>query len=191
MDNHMFTNFVTHISTNLDVHILSGEGAAEAAGAAGCEPRVGSGARGAAVAPQHPPQRQLAGASLEEAKAQLQLDGDPQRWQRGPPLAFPVVAALKDLGVAQGGGRPGKELQARRSKVAFDRLGWIARLGLARQKLARLVAGSALAAGLYGTAAHVHDQDLLPTMRRWVMNALYKGSRFAQVQLFVHLVLPS
>jgi hypothetical protein len=30
----MFTNFGTHISTNLDVHILSGEGAAEAAGAA-------------------------------------------------------------------------------------------------------------------------------------------------------------
>ena len=71
--------------------------------------------------------------------------------------ALPVVAALKDLGVAQGGGRPWNQLQARRAKVAFDRLGWIARLGLARQKLARLVAGSALAAGQFGTAAHVHD----------------------------------
>ena len=75
-------------------------------------------------------------------------------------------------------------MQAKRAKVAFDRLGWIARLGLPRPKLARLVAGSALAAGLYGTAAHVHDQDLLPTIWRWVMHALYKGSRFAQVQLF-------
>ncbi len=108
LDNHMFTNFGTHISTNLDVHILSGEEAAEVAGAAGCEPGVGSGVRGAAVAPQHLPQRQLAGASLEEAQAQLQLDGGPQRWQRGPQLAFPVVAALKDLGSLKAEGGQGR-----------------------------------------------------------------------------------
>jgi hypothetical protein len=43
-----------------------------------------------------------------------------------------VVKALKDLGVAQGGGREGKELQAKRSREAFKRLEWIARAGVSR-----------------------------------------------------------
>ncbi len=47
-----------------------------------------------------------------------------------------------------------------------------------------------LTAGLYGAAAHVYDKDLLPTMRRWVMHAVYRGPHFAQVRLFMHLVLP-
>ena len=46
--------------------------------------------------------------ALVAAKVRLVLDGDPLRWQRGPPLELPVVHALKDLGVAQGGGRAGK-----------------------------------------------------------------------------------
>ena len=110
------------------------------------------------------------------------------------------MAARAPTGIAGGcspegprscsGRRPAREgVAGQRAKVAFDRLGWIARLGLPRAKLARLVAGSALTAGLYGTAAHVHDKDLLPTMRR-VMHALYRGSRFAQVRLFMHSVLP-
>ena len=70
------------------------------------------------------------------AKTRLVLDGDPLRWQRGPPLELPVVKALKDLGVAQGGGRAGKELQAARAKVAFERLGWTGRLGIPRATLA-------------------------------------------------------
>ena len=62
---------------------------------------------------------------MEAAKVRMELDGDPLRWQRGPPLELPVLPALKDLGVAQGEGKPGKDLQAARAKTAFDRLGWI------------------------------------------------------------------
>ena len=141
-------------------------------------------------APEHPPVRQETGATVSAARVPVWADGHPMRWSRGPPLAMPLVKALKDLGVAQGGGREGKELQAKRSREAFKRLEWIARAGVSRAKRARLVAGSALAAGLYGTAAHVHDHDLLPSLRRWVMHALYRGSRFASIELFMHLVLP-
>ncbi len=86
--------------------------------------------------------RQLEQQSFVAAKARLVLDSDPLRWQRGPPLELPVLEALKDFGVAQGGGRAGKELQAVRAKVAFDRLAWIGRLGLPRVKLALLAASS-------------------------------------------------
>ena len=105
-------------------------------------------------------------------------------------MELPVVQALKDLGVAQGGGRAGKELQAARAKVAFDRLAWIGRLGLPRLKLALLAAASGLTAGMCGAAAHVYDHDFLPTLRRWVMHATYRGSRFGQLRLYMHLVLP-
>ena len=101
-----------------------------------------------------------------------------------------VKAALKDLGVVQGVGPAGKDGQAKRAKVAFDRLGRVARLGLPRFKLARLAGCSALTAGLFGAAAHVYDSDMLPALRRWVLHALYKGSHFAQLRLFMHLVLP-
>ena len=122
------------------------------------------------------PTGNLEEASLEAAKARLELDGDPLRWQRGPPLELPVLPALKDLGVAQGEGKPAKDLQAARAKIAFERLGWIGKLGLSRAQLARLAAASALTAGLYGAAAHVYDKDFLPAMRRWVMHAVYRGS---------------
>ncbi len=105
-------------------------------------------------------------------------------------MVLEVKKALKDFGVAQGKGRHAKEMQAARAKAAFDRLGRVARLGLPRPKLARLTAGSALATSLYGWAAHARDTDLLPTMRRWVMYALYKDSHLAQVRLFLHLVPP-
>ena len=124
------------------------------------------------------------------AAAALILDSDPLKWQRSPPLELPVVPALKDLGVAQGAGRHGKELQAKRAKVAFDRLSLVGRLGVPRAKLGLLAANSALTAGLFGGAAHAYDADFLPTLRRWVMHATYRGSRFAQVRLFMHLVLP-
>ena len=48
-----------------------------------------------------------------EARVRVWADGHPLRWSRGPPLVLPVVKALKDLGVAQSGGREGKELQAK------------------------------------------------------------------------------
>ena len=76
------------------------------------------------------------------------------------------------------------------AKVAFDRLAWIGRPGLPRVKLALLAAASGLTAGMYGAAAHVYDHDLLPTLRWWVMHATYRGSRFGQLRLHVHLVLP-
>ena len=44
---------------------------------------------------------------------------------------------------------------------------------------------------MYGAACHVYDSDFLSSLRNWVMHALYLGSRFAQVRLFMHLVLPS
>ena len=105
-------------------------------------------------------------------------------------MELPVVPALKDLGVAQGVGRHGKELQASRAKVAFDRLSLVGRLGVSRAKLGLLAGNSALTAGLFGGAAHVYDADFLQTLRRWVLHATYRGSRFAQVRLFMHLVLP-
>ena len=81
-------------------------------------------------------------------------------------------------------------MQAERARTAFSRLELVGRLGLPRQALGRLVGASALTAGMYGAACHVYDSDHLPSLRNWVMHALYRGSRFAQVRLFMHLVLP-
>ena len=128
---------------------------------------------------------------MQHARRRLQADGAADRWARGPQFALPIVAALKDLGVAQGFGKPAKELQAARSKTAFSRLELVARLGLPRKALSRLVSASSLVAGMYGSACHVYDSDFLSSLRNWVMHALYRGSRFAQVRLFMHLVLPS
>ena len=59
-----------------------------------------------------------------------------------------------------------------------------------RAKLGLLAGASGLAAGMYGAAAHMYDDDFLPAMRLWVMYATYRGSRFAQVRLYMHLALP-
>ena len=98
--------------------------------------------------PAEPPGRQAQGADVCEARARVWADGHPKRWSRGPPLVVPVVSTLKDLGVAQGPGKAGKDLQAKRAQEAFKRLSWIARAAVARVKRARLVASSALTAGL-------------------------------------------
>ena len=128
--------------------------------------------------------------SFVAAKVSLLQDSDPARWHRGPPLVLQVVPAIKDLGVAQGAGRVGKELQAARARVAFDRWALVGKLGVPRAKLGLLAGASGLTAGMYGAAAHVYDADFLPAMRRWVMYATYRGSRFAQVRLYMHLALP-
>ena len=47
---------------------------------------------------------------LDKAKMRVQADGAEDRWARGPQLALPVVGTLKDLGVAQGLGKPAKDL---------------------------------------------------------------------------------
>jgi hypothetical protein len=105
-------------------------------------------------------------------------------------LELPVVPALKDLGVAQGLGVEAKGLQAERTRTALNRLELVGRLGLPKPALGRLVGASALTAGMYGAACHVYDSDHLPSLRKWVMHALHRGSRFAQVRLFMQLVLP-
>jgi hypothetical protein len=128
---------------------------------------------------------------LQQARIRVLADGAEDRWARSPQLQLPVLKALKDLGVAQGLGMHAKDLQASRTRTAFTRLRWVARLGLPRPALCRVVGGSALLAGMYGAASHVYDSDTLPTLRRWVMHALYRGSRFADVRLFMQLVLPS
>ena len=128
---------------------------------------------------------------LQRAKLRVLADGAEDRWARGPQLALPVVGALKDLGVAQGLGKPAKELQAARARTACDRLKLVARLGLPRKSLSRLTAASGLTAGMFGAASHTYDSDMLGSLRSWVMHAMYRGSRFAQTRLFMHLVLPS
>ena len=55
-----------------------------------------------------------------QAKLRVQADGAEDRWARGPQLALPVVGALKDLGVAQGLGKPAKDLQAAKARTACD-----------------------------------------------------------------------
>ena len=127
---------------------------------------------------------------LARARELVAADSDEERWARRPMLQLPVVPALKDLGVAQGLGVEAKELQAERARTAFSRLELVGRLGLPRSALGRLVGASALTAGMYGAACHVYDNDHLPSLRNWVLHALYRGSRFAQVRLFMHLALP-
>ncbi len=85
---------------------------------------------------------------LQRAKLRVQTDGAEGRWARGAQLAPPVVGALKDLGVAQGLGKPAKDLQAARARTAGSRLELVARFGLPRKSLSRLTAASALTAGL-------------------------------------------
>ena len=53
-----------------------------------------------------------------------------------------------------------------------------------------MAGASGLTAHMYGAAALLYDGDFLPAMRRWVMYATYRGSRFAQVRLYMHLALP-
>ncbi len=94
---------------------------------------------------------------------------------------LPVAAALEDLGVAQGLGTA-KELQATRALTAFSRLQLVARLGLPRIEQAY---------GLVGPCGGHARLDFSSSLRNWVMRALYRGSRFAQVRLFTRLALPS
>ena len=60
----------------------------------------------------------------------------------------------------------------------------IGMLAVSAVKAERLVAISAIPAGLYGAAAKPPDSDTLDCMRRWVMYACYKGNRFVQSSLW-------
>ena len=51
-------------------------------------------------------------------------------------------------------------------------------------KRERLVASSAIPAGLYGCAAQPPDADTIDVARRHVQYALHRGSRFCQMPLF-------
>ncbi len=85
---------------------------------------------------------------MQHARRRLQGDGAADRWARGPQFVLPIVATLKNLGVAQCLGKPAKELQAARAKTAFSKLELFARLGLPRKAPCRLAASSALVAGM-------------------------------------------
>ena len=97
---------------------------------------------------------------------------------------------LKDLGVAQGLGKEAKEGAAKRHATLQQRAVAISMLPVSGAKAERLVAISGIPAGLYGVAARPPDADTPACMRRWVMHACYKGSRFAQASLWLCCARP-
>jgi hypothetical protein len=101
-----------------------------------------------------------------------------------PRIAVPVVASLKDLGVVIGGGTPGKLQHQQRLMELFKRCKLVGRLGLPMGRRERLVASSAIPAGLHGCASQPPDSDTLDAARRHVHFALHRGSRFCQLPLF-------
>ena len=112
------------------------------------------------------------------ARAQLMRHAAEGRW------CMTFKKTLKDLGVAQGLGKEAKDLAARRHEVLQERTLAVARLAVQARRAERLVATSGVTAGLYGVAAHPPDSDTISCMRRWVLHACYKGSRFAQAALW-------
>jgi hypothetical protein len=98
---------------------------------------------------------------------------------------------LKDLGVAQGLGKEAREGAAKRHATLQQRTAAISMLPVSGAKAERLVAISGIPAGLYGVAARPPDADTLACMRRWVMHACYKGSRFVQASLWFVLCAAS
>lgn len=122
--------------------------------------------------------RDLSLAEHGRAQAQLKKHGEERRWQ------MELKKTLKDLGVAQGVGKDAKDLAAQRHVLLQDRTRAIARLAVPAWKAEQLVATSGLPAGLYGAGAHVPDGDTLRCMRKWVLHACYRGSRFMQAALW-------
>ena len=91
---------------------------------------------------------------------------------------------MKDLGVAIGSGVAGKLQHQQRLRELFKRCKLVSGLGLPMGKRERLVASSAIPAGLYGCAAQPPDADTIDAARRHVQYALHRGSRFCQLPLF-------
>ena len=108
-----------------------------------------------------------------------------------PRIAVPVVAALKDLGVVIGTGVQGKVQHQQRLLELFRRSNLVGRLGLPLGKRERLVASSAIPAGLHGCAAQPPDSDTLDAARKHVLYALHRGSRFCQLPLFFTIAVDS
>ncbi len=104
--------------------------------------------------------------------------------QQCPRLAVPVVSALKDLGVVIGSGPQGRSQHQQRLCELVRRASLIAQVGATFKRKERLVAGSALPAGLYGCASQPPDADTFEAIRRHVLFALHRGSRFCQASLF-------
>ena len=67
----------------------------------------------------------------------------------------------------------------------------VGRLGLLLGKRERLVASSAIPAGLHGCAAQPSDSDTLDAARKHVLFALHRGSRFCQMPLFFTIAVNS
>ena len=137
-------------------------------------------------------------AAVVEAGGGVVLRGWPDAWPAGekdrgalalrehqawPRIAVPVVAALKDLGVVVGAGAQAKCQHQQRLLELFRRSSLVGRLGLPFGKRERLVASSAIPAGLHGCAAQPPDSDTLDAARRHVLFALHRGSRFCQMPL--------
>ena len=114
----------------------------------------------------------------ERAVGQLTKHGQERR------LRMTYRKTLKDLGVAQGLGKEAKDSAAKRQATLQQRTEAIAKLAVPAAKAERLVAISGIPAGLYGAAARPPDADTLTCMRRWVLHACYKGSRFVQAALW-------
>ena len=73
----------------------------------------------------------------------------------------------------------------------FRRANLVGRLGLPFGKRERLVASSAIPAGLHGCAAQPPDSDTLDAARKHVLFALHRGSRFCQLPLFITIAVNS
>ena len=94
-----------------------------------------------------------------------------------PRIAVPVVQ--------------GKTQHQQRLLELFRRTNLVARLGLPFGKRERLVASSAIPAGMHGAAAQPADSDTLDAARKHVLYALHRGSRFCQLPLFFTIAVNS
>ena len=137
--------------------------------------------------------------AVVEAGGGVVLRGGPNTWsdeeknngaqalrehQAWPRIAVPVVAALKDLRVVVGSGVQGKLQHQQRLGELFRRTNLVGRLGLPLGKRERLVASSAIPAGLHGCAAQPPDSDTLDTARRHVLFALQQEEEIRFTRVF-------
>ena len=90
-----------------------------------------------------------------------------------------------------GSGVQGKTQHQQRLLELFRMTNLVARLGLPFGKRERLVANSAIPAGLHGCAAQPPDSDTLDAARKHVLFALHRGSRFCQLPLFFTIAVNS
>ena len=111
-------------------------------------------------------------------RQQLQHHGLLSRW------VMAWRSSVKDLGLAQGCGKEARDMAAERQGALIQRAGAIAKLAVGVGRAEMLMSSSGIPAGLYGAGARPPDADTLACLRRWVVFACYKGSRFVQTALW-------